>query len=340
MEHLDRQSPAEPPRPGRGEVLLEVEDLHTQFDINGAVGRAVDGVSFSVHRGETLGIVGESGSGKSMAALSILRLTPRPYSRIAGGSIRFKGVDLVRLSEAEMRRYRGRHIAMVLQDPMTALNPVLTIGEQIEEAIRTHQSLPRAEVRRRAVEMLQLLRVPAAAERLRSYPHEFSGGMRQRVVGAIALACEPELLIADEPTTALDVTVQDQYLRLMKRIQRERGTSVIFITHDLAVVARMCDRVAVMYGGRIVETAPTRALFANPRHPYTRALLRSLLDDDADPGRRLQSIEGTPPPIFGKPAGCSFAPRCPGATARCRAESPGETVLDHDHAARCWELAA
>lgn len=325
---------------GGGEVLLEIEGLHTQFDIDGQIGRAVDGVSFSVRKGEILGIVGESGSGKSMVALSILRLTPKPFSRIVSGSIRFKGVDLVGLGEQEMRRYRGRHISMVLQDPMTALNPVLTIGEQIEEAIRSHRKLPRRVIRQKAIELLQLLRVPAAAERLRSYPHEFSGGMRQRVVGAIALACEPELLIADEPTTALDVTVQDQYLRLLKQIQRERGTSIIFITHDLAVLARMCDRVAVMYGGRIVETAPTDELFAAPRHPYTRALLRSLLSDDADPGERLYSIEGTPPSIFGPRVGCSFAPRCPDVMAQCRVESPDETKVDGVRTARCWRLAS
>ncbi|MGE0154262.1 MAG: ABC transporter ATP-binding protein [Reyranellaceae bacterium] len=319
--------------------MLEVRDLHTQFEIGGRIGRAVDGVSFALRQGETLGIVGESGSGKSVMALSILRLLPRPFARIAGGEILFHGVDLARQSERAMRQYRGRRISMVLQDPMTALNPVLTVGDQIAEAIRTHQPVSRQAARRQAVEMLELLRVPAAAKRLDSYPHEFSGGMRQRVVGAIALACRPELLIADEPTTALDVTVQDQYLRLLNRIQRERGLAIIFITHDLAVVARMCDRIAVMYAGRIVEQAPTAVLFKAPRHPYTQALLRSALSDNPDRTARLKSIEGTPPSIFEPRQGCPFAPRCEHVQTRCRTEAPPRVAVSADHAASCWLLA-
>jgi peptide/nickel transport system ATP-binding protein len=323
----------------RESMMLEVRDLKTQFLIGGRTGTAVDGVSFSIDEGQTLGIVGESGSGKSITALSILRLLPRPFARNAGGEVLFRGIDLLKLDDRQMRRYRGRHISMVLQDPMTALNPVLTIGDQIEEAIRTHRRLPRAEVRRLAIEMLELLRVPAAARRLASYPHEFSGGMRQRVVGAIALACQPELLIADEPTTALDATVQDQYLRLLKRIQRERGLAIIFITHDLAVVARMCDRVAVMYAGQVVERAPTAVLFARARHPYTQALLRSALPEVPDRNVRLYSIEGAPPSIFQHRRGCPFATRCEYVLPRCREEMPPDTELGPGHAASCWLLA-
>lgn len=316
--------------------LLEVRNLSTHFLVGDRIGKAVDNVSFSVGSGETLGIVGESGSGKSITALSILRLTPRPFSRIMAGEILFRGVDLLKLDAEAMRSYRGKHISMVLQDPMTALNPVLTIGDQIEEAITTHATVSRAEARRQAVELLELLRVPAAANRLGSYPHEFSGGMRQRVVGAIALASKPELLIADEPTTALDVTVQDQYLRLLKRIQRERKLSIIFITHDLEVVARMCDRVAVMYAGRIVETGPTAEIFSNPNHPYTRALIRSMPSIDIDPATRLESIEGAPPSIFAPRRGCSFAPRCSSAMQRCLEDYPPVSYPSNAHSLSCW----
>lgn len=319
-------------------TMLEVRNLRTQFLVGGRTGTAVDGVSFSIDDGATLGIVGESGSGKSITALTILRLLPRPFARIAGGEVLFRGVDLLKVDDKEMRRYRGRHISMVLQDPMTALNPVLTIGDQIEEAVRTHQDLPREAVRRRAVELLELLRVPTALNRLSSYPHEFSGGMRQRVVGAIALACQPELLIADEPTTALDTTVEDQYLRLLKRIQRESGLAIIFITHDLAVVVRMCDQVAVMYAGRIVEQAPTSTLFAQARHPYTQALLRSALPQNPDRAARLYSIEGSPPSIFESRRGCPFAARCEHVLPRCREEAPPAVEVGQGHTASCWLL--
>jgi peptide/nickel transport system ATP-binding protein len=325
-------------RPMPETPLLEVTDLKTHFVAGNRIGRAVDGISFQVARGETLGIVGESGSGKSITALSILRLVPKPYARIVDGSIRFDGIDLVQLSEKAMRGYRGRRISMVLQDPLTALNPVLKIGDQIGEAIALHTELSAAQIRERAVALLRQLRVPAAAERLNSYPHQFSGGMRQRVVGAIALACDPDLLIADEPTTALDATVQDRYLRLLKSIQRQRRLSIIFITHDFAIVARMCDRVAVMYAGRVVETAATRALFAQPRHPYTQALMRSVPQLDADPSVRLPSIEGTPPSIFEPRVGCPFAPRCPQVMARCRSEYPPASTFDTGHSAACWRL--
>ena len=318
--------------------LLQVIDLTTHFVMKDRLGKAVDGVSFAVSAGETLGIVGESGSGKSIMALSLVRLPPRPFAHIVKGQILFKGKDLLQLSDREMRGVRGRHISMVLQDPMTALNPVLRIGDQIGEAIRTHHDVSSHEVRRRVIEVLELLRVPAAAERLNSYPHEFSGGMRQRVVGAIALASQPDLLIADEPTTALDVTVQDQYLRLLRRIQQDRGLAIIFITHDLAVVARMCDRVAVMYAGHFVETAPTSVLFDAPQHPYTRALLRSSLPEDAAIDAPLYTIEGTPPSIFQQERGCPFAARCPEVMARCREAMPPEVRVANDHLARCWLL--
>jgi len=319
--------------------LLQVAGLTTHFVMKDRVGKAVEDVSFHVGEGETLGIVGESGSGKSITALSLLRLPPRPFARIVRGEVRFKGVDLLTLDEKQMRGYRGRRISMVLQDPMTALNPVLKVGDQIAEAIRTHHDLSAGEVRRRVIEVLDLLRVPAAAQRLGSYPHEFSGGMRQRVVGAIALASQPDLLIADEPTTALDVTVQDQYLRLLRRVQQERGLAIVFITHDLAVVARMCDRVAVMYAGRIVETAPTAALFAMPSHPYTQALLKSSLPEDADVDEPLYTIEGTPPSIFATHKGCPFAPRCPHVMSQCREMMPTETTVGAAHVARCWLLS-
>jgi oligopeptide/dipeptide ABC transporter ATP-binding protein len=320
-------------------MMLEVRDLKTQFLIGDRTGTVVDGVSLSVDEGQTLGIVGESGSGKSITALSILRLLPQPFARNAGGEVLFRGIDLLKLDDRQMRRYRGRHISMVLQDPMTALNPVLTIGDQIGEAIRMHRRLPRAEVRRLSIEMLELLRVPAAARRLGSYPHEFSGGMRQRVVGAIALACQPELLIADEPTTALDATVQDQYLRLLKLVQRQRRLAIIFITHDLSLVVRMCDRVVVMYAGRIVERAPTATLFGQARHPYTQALLRSALPEPPDRNVRLYAIEGAPPSIFQVRRGCPFAARCEYVMPRCREDMPPDIDVGQGHSASCWLLA-
>ena len=292
-------------------------------------------MSFTLAAGETLGLVGESGCGKSVTCLSVIRLNPRPASRIVGGQVLFRGEDLLQKSEQEMRRYRGRHIAMVLQDPMTALNPVFTIGNQLFESLVLHQGLRGSGLRARAVEVLRLLRVPAPEARLRSYPHEFSGGMRQRTVGAIALSCQPEILIADEPTTALDATIQAAYLDLLRDIQRQAGLAILFVTHDLGVVAQMCDRVAVMYAGRIVETADTRRLFAEPAHPYTQALLRSVPDVQHDVDR-LYSIEGQPPSISDLGAGCPFAPRCPVAEARCREAFPPERVLAPAHTVSCW----
>ena len=315
--------------------ILEVKDLRTHFFARRGIGRAVDGVSFTLAAGETLGLVGESGCGKSVTCLSVIRLNPRPASRIVGGQVLFRGEDLLGKSEREMRRYRGRHIAMVLQDPMTALNPVFTIGNQLFEPLTLHQRLRGSRLRARAIDVLRLLRVPAPETRLRSYPHEFSGGMRQRTVGAIALSCQPEILIADEPTTALDATIQAAYLDLLRDIQRRTSLAILFVTHDLGVVAQMCDRVAVMYAGKIVEIADTRRLFAEPAHPYTQALLRSVPDVQHDVDR-LYSIEGQPPSVYDPGAGCPFAPRCPVAEARCRDAFPPERVLAPAHAVSCW----
>jgi oligopeptide/dipeptide ABC transporter ATP-binding protein len=319
----------------RSAPLLEVRDLRTHFVTRRGIGRAVDGVSFTLGAGETLGLVGESGCGKSLTCLSVMRLNPRPASRIVGGQVLFRGADLLQKSEREMRRYRGRHIAMVLQDPMTALNPVFTIGNQLFESLTLHQRLRGRRLRARAIEVMRLVRVPAPESRLRNYPHEFSGGMRQRTVGAIALACQPEILIADEPTTALDATIQAAYLDLLRDIQRQSRLAILFVTHDLGIVAQMCDRVAVMYAGKIVEIADTSRLFGAPAHPYTEALLRSVPDVQEDVGR-LYSIEGHPPSIYDPGAGCPFAPRCPVVQTRCRDAFPPGRALAPTHAVSCW----
>jgi oligopeptide/dipeptide ABC transporter ATP-binding protein len=316
-------------------VVLEVRDLKTYFVTRRGVGKAVDGVSFALRQGETLGLVGESGSGKSITCLSILRLNPTPASRIVGGEVRFRGDDLLAKPAREMRRYRGRHIAMVLQDPMTALNPVFTIGNQLAEPLRLHQRLRGRALRARALEVMGLVRIPDAETRLGSYPHQFSGGMRQRTVGAIALSCHPDVLLADEPTTALDVTIQAAYLALLREIQARSRLAILFVTHDFGVVARMCDRVAVMYAGRIVELADTAALLARPAHPYTEALLRSVPDLTA-PVSRLYSIDGQPPSIYESAPGCPFAPRCPAVEPRCREAFPPETRVAPGHAVSCW----
>jgi oligopeptide/dipeptide ABC transporter ATP-binding protein len=322
-----------------GEVVLAVRDLRTHVVTRRGVGRAVDGVSFDLHRGETLGLVGESGCGKSLTCLSIVRLHPRPAARIVGGEIRFRGEDLLAKSEAQMRRYRGRHVAMILQDPMTALNPVFTVGNQLAEPLRLHAGLRGRALWQRAAEAMRLVRIPAVEARLRAYPHQMSGGMRQRAVGAIALSCEPEVLIADEPTTALDVTIQAAYLALLKEIQVRTRLAILFVTHDFGVVARMCDRVAVMYAGKIVELADTRTLFARPAHPYTEALLRSVPDVQAVPAR-LYAIEGQPPSIYDAPAGCPFAPRCPYVEARCREAFPPERAVAPGQTVSCWRHVA
>jgi oligopeptide/dipeptide ABC transporter ATP-binding protein len=322
-----------------GEVVLDVRDLRTYFYTRRGVGKAVDGVSFALREGETLGLVGESGCGKTLTCLSILRLHPRPASRIVGGQVLFRGEDLLPKPEREMRRYRGRHIAMILQDPMTALNPVFTVGNQLAEPLRLHQRLRGRTLRQRAVEALRLVRIPAAETRLGSYPHQFSGGMRQRTVGAIALSCNPEVLIADEPTTALDVTIQAAYLALLREIQARTRLAILFVTHDFAVVARMCDRVGVMYAGRLVELGETAAVLARPAHPYTEALLRSVPDLDASVAR-LYSIEGQPPSIYEGAPGCPFAPRCPLVEPRCRVEFPPSRSLAPGHVVSCWRHVA
>jgi oligopeptide/dipeptide ABC transporter ATP-binding protein len=321
--------------PPPGEVILEVRDLRTHFVTRRGVGRAVDGVSFDLHRGETLGLVGESGCGKSVTCLSIVRLHPRPAARIAGGQVRFGGVDLLALPESAMRRYRGRHLAMILQDPMTALNPVFTVGNQLAEPLRLHGGLHGRRLWQRAAEAMRLVRIPAPEARLRAYPHQLSGGMRQRAVGAIALSCEPDVLIADEPTTALDVTIQAAYLALLKEIQARSRLAILFVTHDFGVVARMCDRVAVMYAGKIVELADTATLFARPAHPYTEALLRSVPDVQVAV-QRLYAIEGQPPSIYGGPPGCPFAPRCLYVEPRCREAFPPERVVAPGQTVSCW----
>ena len=320
-----------------GATVLEVKELRTYFFTRWGVVKAVDGVSFSVAEGETLGIVGESGCGKSVTSLSILRLLPEPVGRIVGGEILFEGEDLVHKTEWQMCEIRGSRISMILQDPMTSLNPVFSIGNQIAEAFRIHRRLKGSRLWDKATEMLRLVKIPSPEVRLRAYPHQMSGGMRQRVVGAIGISCQPRLLIADEPTTSLDVTIQAQYLRLLKEIQTEMGLSLIFITHDFGIVAKICDRVAVMYAGRIVESAAVRELFNYPRHPYTQALLSSVPRLEG-PMERLASVEGQPPALYNLPPGCSFAPRCTYARSLCRQQYPPEVTVADGHRARCWML--
>ncbi|MER3400219.1 MAG: peptide ABC transporter ATP-binding protein [Thermoflexus sp.] len=316
--------------------LLDVRNLELRFFTRDGVVHAVNGVSFSLHEGETLGIVGESGSGKSVTMLSILRLIPQPPGRITRGEVLFQGVDLLKLSEADIRRIRGSKIAMVFQDPMTSLNPVLTIGRQITEVLETHLNMSPQEARQRAVELLQMVGIPNAEERLNDYPHQFSGGMRQRVMIAMALACHPQILIADEPTTALDVTIQAQIIELVKRLRDELGMAIIWITHDLGVVAGLAHRVAVMYAGYIVEEAPVLELYHNPRHPYTLGLLGSLPRLDRWERRRLVSIDGMPPDLLELPQGCPFAPRCPYAFDRCWEENPRLEEVGPNHRIACW----
>ena len=319
-------------------VVLQVEDLHTQFQTRWGTVKAVDGVSFNLRQGETLGIVGESGSGKSVTMLSLMRLVPSPPGRIVSGKIVLDGEDVLELPVREMANVRGRKIALIIQDPMTSLNPVLSIGMQVSEAIRIHQDIPKKTILEKAIEVLRKVNIPAAESRVRDYPHQMSGGMRQRVVGAIGMSCEPLVLIADEPTTSLDVTIQAQYLKLLKDLQHELGLSLIFVTHDFGIVAKMCDRVAVMYAGKIVEIGSVRDIFNNPSHPYTEALLASVpkMEEDVD---RLYSIEGQPPELHDLPAGCSFADRCPYVMERCRAEFPPSFMAGDGHFADCWMLA-
>ena len=318
-----------------GTHILDVRDLRTYFIMSHSVVKAVDGVSFHVDENETLGIVGESGCGKTVTCLSILRLIPQPTGRIVGGKILFDGEDILAMSEKEVQKLRGRKISMILQDPMVSLNPVFTIGDQIGEAITTHTKAKGPGLIAKVVEALKLVRIPAPKERVRDYPHQMSGGMKQRVVGAISISCQPCLLIADEPTTSLDVTVQAQYLQLLKDIQRELGMAIIFVTHDFGIVATMCDRVAVMYAGKIVESAPVRDIFHRPAHYYTSCLLKAVpkLKVKVD---TLASIQGQPPKLDELPDGCRFAPRCARADDRCRHEEPSLLLLSDDHYVRCW----
>jgi len=323
--------------------ILEVRDLHTQFNTLDGVVRAVDGVSFDLARGETLGIVGESGCGKSVTALSILRLIPPETGRIAAGSIKFEGEELTTLGEEAMKRLRGHRISMIFQEPMTSLNPVLTVGTQIAENVVRHMGVPWSAARDRAFEMLDLVRIADARRRLDEYPHQLSGGMRQRVMIAMALSCDPQVLIADEPTTALDVTIQAQILQLMLELKEKTGTAIVLITHDLGVVAETTERVVVMYAGRKVEEAPVEALFEEPLHPYTRGLMRAIprLDIEADAAGtrpRLQEIPGLVPRLTQPIPGCAFAPRCGFATERCHVEAPPLIDVGAGHTVVCWEV--
>jgi oligopeptide transport system ATP-binding protein len=316
-------------------ILLSIRDLRTYFYTEDGIVKAVDGVSFDLRRGETLGIVGESGSGKSVANLSIMRLIPEPPGRIVSGEIIFDGEDLLALTPREMRRIRGKRISMVFQDPMTSLNPFMRISRQLMELTQLHLGHTKRQAYAHAIEMLERVGIPDARVRVDSYPHAFSGGMRQRVMIAMALACEPELLIADEPTTALDVTIQAQILELIKRLKRETGMSVILITHDLGVVAGMADRIIVMYAGKVFEIAPTATLFATPANPYTKGLLRSVPDPARDAERELYQIPGLPPDVARLPPGCPFAPRCALAQERCRREFPPFVQIAPDHHSLC-----
>lgn len=317
-------------------IVLDVRNLKTYFFTRSGVTKAVDGVSFTLREGEVLGLVGESGSGKSITALSLLRLVPKP-GRTVGGEVILEGEDLLGKTDQEMQRLRGRKISMILQDPMTSLNPVLSIGDQLTEAPRFEDHVPRKSARGRAIDLLRKVRVSSPTARMRSYPHQMSGGMRQRVAGAIALSRSAKVLIADEPTTSLDATTQLQYLSLLKEIQEKTGLAMLFITHDFGIVARICDRAAVMYAGKIVETASTARLLSSPAHPYSAALLKSVASAHEDV-KLLYSVEGQPPRLDALPRGCTFAPRCPFAMDRCRVEYPPEFVAGDEHVARCWLL--
>lgn len=316
------------------EKILEVQDLHVRFTTYGGTVQAVRGVDFHIHKGETLAIVGESGCGKSVTSNAIMRLIPNPPGKITKGKVLFKGQDLTKLTEKKMRSIRGVDISMIFQDPMTALNPTLTIGTQLVEGLKQHRKVSDSIAMKKALEMMQLVGIPNPEERMKQYPHQFSGGMRQRIVIAIALICEPELLIADEPTTALDVTIQAQILELFEKIQEVTGVSIILITHDLGVVAKIADRIAVMYAGKIIETGTKREIFYQPQHPYTQGLLNSV--PRLDMKGKLQPINGTPPDLFSPPLGCPFTSRCPLAMEVCNKVYPDSTKLSDSHAVDCW----
>jgi oligopeptide/dipeptide ABC transporter ATP-binding protein len=322
-------------RQNSGEVLLRVEGLETHFFSRHALVKPVDGVSFTVRQGEAVGLVGESGSGKTLTCLSIMRLLPTDGARIAGGKVWFGQNDLLSLSETEMNKYRGGRIAMIMQDPQSSLNPVLTVGDQVAEPVLVHLKERGEQVKQRVLAALRSVRISQPEVRVDQYPHQFSGGMQQRVVAAMGLTTHPELLIADEPTTSLDVTIQAQFIALIKELQRESGTSVIWVTHDLGLVAQTCDRVNVMYAGRIVESASVRKIFKEPRHPYTRALIASVPTVGAKK-ERLYQIEGQPPAISERPSGCPFWPRCPSAMAICKEAYPPRTATGGDDFVHCW----
>ena len=317
-------------------TVLEVEDVRTRFHTRDGTVHAVNGISFDLSEGELLGVVGESGSGKSVTMMSLLKLLPMPPAEIVSGRVRLDGEDLMGLGLDDLRQVRGARVGFVFQDPMTSLNPVLTVGYQLTEPLRVHLRMGRSAARRRAVELLERVGIPAAASRLDDFPHQFSGGMRQRVMIAIALACNPRVLIADEPTTALDVTIQAQILDLVKRLRRESGMAIVWITHDLGVMAGLADRVMVMYGGLVVERASAARLYRDPRHPYTRGLLATLPRLDGTRAERLESIPGQPPNLDRAPSACPFAPRCSHAFDRCRQENPPLEVVADGHEAACW----
>jgi peptide/nickel transport system ATP-binding protein len=319
------------------QTLLQVENLHTQFKTSRGVVRAVDGASLHIDVGETLGVVGESGCGKTMTALSILRLLPDP-GKIVSGRILFRGKDVTKMDDEEIRDFRGNDVAMIFQDPMTSLNPVTKVGRQIQEAMTAHERFTPEQAKTRVIELLKRVRVPAPERRINDYPHQFSGGMRQRAMIAMGLANEPALLIADEPTTALDVTVQAQIIQLMKQLNRELGTAMMLITHNMALVASLCQRVVVMYAGRIVEEGPVEQIFRSPQHPYTWSLLRSVPRVDELLKDRLVSIKGLPPDLSRLPTGCKFHPRCPFVVQRCKEEEPGLDEVAPNQVARCWVL--
>ncbi len=319
------------------EPLLQVEELKTYFYTEEGVVKAVDGVTFHIEPGEILGLVGESGCGKTVSALSILRLIAIPPGKIVSGTVLFEGEDLISMSEAEIRHIRGNKIAMIFQEPMTSLNPVLTIGRQLTETLELHLKMDRASAIQRAIELLEMVGIPEARSRINDYPHQFSGGMRQRVMIAMALSCNPKLLLADEPTTALDVTIQAQILELLTRLTRELGTSVIIITHNLGVVARYADRVNVMYAGKIIESATAEDLYHQPRHPYTLGLLRSVPRLDQSRKEKLEPIEGMPPDLARIPPGCSFRARCRFAVDRCAEDVPPLLPVGNGHHSACWE---
>ncbi len=317
-------------------TILEVKGLKTQFFTQDGIVNAVNGISYTVDEGETLGIVGESGCGKSVSVLSVMRLIPQPPGKIVGGQVIFEGRDLLKLSEDEMRQVRGNKISMVFQDPMTSLNPVLTIARQMTEGMELHLGLDHQQARKRAIELLEMVNIPQAKDRIDDYPHQFSGGMRQRVMIAMGLSCNPQLLIADEPTTALDVTIQAQILDLVRDLKQKIGMAIIWITHDLGIVAGLADRVLVMYAGYIIESAPVKEIYGDPRHPYTLGLLGSIPRLDAERKKKLTPIEGLPPDLIDPPPGCPFAPRCRFAIEQCLAENPTLQPVALNHHVACW----